>query len=124
EEVIQSRVTTEEQVIEVMTVSAKEEIILPEKKRTSIIQTPQFPVVPRDIEDDWFQFFDKVPYEAEEKRAVERRRKEEEQIQQQEQVTAVYRRPEPFILEQRAAEPQRDVDDDWFIIFDVSPKES
>lgn len=64
-EVIQSRVTTEEQVIEVTTVSAKEEIIVPEKKRTSIIQTPQFPVVPRDIKDDWFQFFDKVPYEQE-----------------------------------------------------------
>ncbi|RXN30419.1 erythrocyte membrane band [Labeo rohita] len=140
-EVIQSRVTTEEQVIEVTTVSAKEEIIVPEKKRTSIIQTPQFPVVPRDIKDDWFQFFDKVPYEqesfpseirvvpaaaleAEEKRAVERRRKEEEQIQQQEQVTAVYRQPEPVILEQRAAKPPRDVEDDWFIISDVSPKDS
>ncbi|XP_016139000.1 protein 4.1b [Sinocyclocheilus grahami] len=141
EEVIQSRVRTEEQVIEVMTVSAKEQIIVPERKRTSIIQTPQFPVVPRDIDDDWFQLYDKVPYEqksfpseirvvsvapleAEEKRAVERRRKEEEQIKQQEQVTVVYKRPEPVILEQKAAEPQRDVEDDWFIIFDVSPKES
>lgn len=62
--------------------------------------------------------------EAEEKRAVERRRKEEEQIQQQEQVTAVYRQPEPVILEQRAAKPPRDVEDDWFIISDVSPKDS
>ncbi len=62
--------------------------------------------------------------EAEEKRAVERRRQEEEQIKQQEQMTVVYRRPEPVILEQKAAEPQRDVEDDWFIIFDVSPKES
>uniref|UniRef100_A0A8C1NH87 Protein 4.1 n=1 Tax=Cyprinus carpio TaxID=7962 RepID=A0A8C1NH87_CYPCA len=135
EEVIQSRVRTEEQVIEVMTVSATEQIIVPEKKRTSIIQAPQFPVVPRDIDDDWFQLFDKVPHEqksfpsgevlfAEEKRAVERRRKEEEQIKQQEQVTVVYRRTEPIILEQKAAEPQRDVEDDWFLIFDVSPKES
>ncbi|XP_073703127.1 protein 4.1b [Garra rufa] len=143
EDVIQSRVRTEvrEQVIEVTTMSAKEEIIVPEKKRMSIIQTPQFPVVPRDIEDDWFQLFDKVPYEqqsfpseirvvsvpafeAEEKRAVEARRKEEEQIQQQEQLKVVYRKPEPVILEQRAAEPQRDVEDDWSIIFDVSPKES
>uniref|UniRef100_A0A671M5Q4 Protein 4.1 n=1 Tax=Sinocyclocheilus anshuiensis TaxID=1608454 RepID=A0A671M5Q4_9TELE len=167
EEVIQSRVRKEEQVIEVMTVSTKEQIIVSEK-RTSIIQTPQFPVVPRDIDDDWFQLYDKVPYEqksfpsgevllaaciitlkfcqnflhicvmdsllevvssviyphAEEKRAVERRRKEEEQIKQQEQVTVVYTRPEPVILEQKAAEPQRDVEDDWFIIFDVSPKES
>lgn len=63
EEVITSRVRTEEQVTEVITMSAKEQIIVPEKKRTSIIQTPQFPVVPRDIEDDWFQLFDKVPYE-------------------------------------------------------------
>uniref|UniRef100_A0A8C1XDQ9 Protein 4.1 n=1 Tax=Cyprinus carpio TaxID=7962 RepID=A0A8C1XDQ9_CYPCA len=63
EEVIQSRVRTEEQVIEVMTVSATEQIIVPEKKRTSIIQAPQFPVVPRDIDDDWFQLFDKVPHE-------------------------------------------------------------
>ncbi|XP_016142472.1 titin-like [Sinocyclocheilus grahami] len=134
EEVIQSRVRTEEQVIEVMTVSIKEQIIAPEKKRTSIIQT-MFPVVPRDFDDDWFQLFDEhkheqksfpseirvgsvTPLEAEEKRAVERRRKEEEQM------TVVYRRPEPVILEQKAAEPQRDVEDDWFIIFDVSPKES
>ncbi len=63
EDVIQSRVRTEEQVIEVMTVSAKEQMIVSEKKRTSIIQTPQFPVVPRDIDDDWFQLFDKVLHE-------------------------------------------------------------
>ncbi len=60
EEVIQR---TEEQVMEVMTVSAKEQIIVSEKKRTSITQTPQFPVTPRNIDDDWFQLFDKVPYE-------------------------------------------------------------
>ncbi|KAK7147344.1 hypothetical protein R3I94_010004 [Phoxinus phoxinus] len=139
EEEIQSRVRTEEKVIEVMTVSTKEQITVPEKKRTSIVQTPQFPVVPRDVDDDWFQLFDKVPYEqksfpsvsvtpesrvvsvapleAEEKRAVERR-KEEVQIKQQEQVTVNYRRPEPL------AEPERDTEDDWFIIFDVSPIES
>uniref|UniRef100_A0A673JHE8 Protein 4.1 n=1 Tax=Sinocyclocheilus rhinocerous TaxID=307959 RepID=A0A673JHE8_9TELE len=63
EEVIQSRVRKGEQVIEVTTVSAKEQIIVPEKKRTSIIQTPQFLVVARDIDDDWFQLYDKVPYE-------------------------------------------------------------
>ncbi len=62
EEVIQRRVRIEE-VIEVMTVSAKEQIIVSEKKRTSITQTPQFPVTPRDIDDDWFQLFDKVPHE-------------------------------------------------------------
>lgn len=63
EEKIQSRVRTEEKVIEVMTVSTKEQITVPEKKTTSIVQTPQFPVVPRDVDDDWFQLFDKVPYE-------------------------------------------------------------
>ncbi|KAK7157756.1 hypothetical protein R3I93_009061 [Phoxinus phoxinus] len=139
EEEIQSRVRTEEKVIEVMTVSTKEQITVPEKKRTSIVQAPQFPVVLRDVDDDWFQLFDKVPYEqksfpsvsvtpesrvvsvgpleAEEKRAVERR-KEEVQIKQQEQVTVNYRRPEPL------AEPERDTEDVWFIIFDVSPIES
>ncbi len=59
---IQRRVRTEE-VIEVMTVSTREQIIALEKKRTSITQAPQFPVTPRDIDDDWFQLFDKVPYE-------------------------------------------------------------
>lgn len=62
-EVVESRVRTEEKLTEVMTVSTKEQIIVPEKKRTSIIQTPQFPVVPREVDDDWFQLFDKVPYE-------------------------------------------------------------
>ncbi|XP_067304720.1 protein 4.1b [Pseudorasbora parva] len=145
EEVIQSRVRTEEKVIEVMTVSTKEQITVSEKKRMSIIQTPQFPVVPREAEDEWFQLFDKVPYEqksfssvsvtpetrvvsvapleAEEKRAVERR-KEDVQIKQQEQVIVNYRRPEPLILDQKGAEPERDIEDDWFIVFDVSPKGS
>ncbi|XP_077069315.1 protein 4.1b isoform X4 [Siphateles boraxobius] len=139
EEEIQSRVRNKEKVIEVMTVSTKEQITVPEKKRKSIVQTPQFPVVPREVDDDWFQLFDKVPYEqksfpsvsvtpetrvvsvapleAEEKRVVERR-KEEVQIKQQKQVTVNYRRPEPL------AEPERDIEDDWFIIFDVSPIES
>jgi len=47
-----------------------------------------------------------------------------EQIKQQVQVAEDYGRPQTLILEQRAAQPQRDVEDDWFIIFDVSPKES
>jgi len=63
EEKVQRRVRTEEKVIEVMTVNTKEQITVPEKKRTSVIQTPQFPVVTREVDDDWFQLFDKVPYE-------------------------------------------------------------
>jgi len=47
-----------------------------------------------------------APLEAEEKRG------------QQEQVKVNYRRPELL------AESERDIDDDWFIIFDVSPIES
>ncbi|XP_039535970.1 protein 4.1b isoform X4 [Pimephales promelas] len=130
---------SEKKVVEVMTVSTKELITVPEKKRTSVVQSPQFPVVPREVDDDWFQLFDKVPYEdksfpsvsvtpetrvvsvapleAEEKRGVGRR-KEEVQMKQQEQVKVNYRRPELL------AESERDIDDDWFIIFDVSPIES
>lgn len=47
-----------------------------------------------------------------------------EQIKQQEQVTVDYGRPQTLILEQRTEQPQRDVKDDWFIIFDISPKGS
>ncbi len=47
-----------------------------------------------------------------------------EQIKQQEQVTVDYGRPQTFILEQKATQPQREVEDDWFIISDVSPKGS
>lgn len=64
-----------------------------------------------------------APLEAEEKRTVERI-KEEVQIKQQEQVTLIDSKPQQVILEQRAAQPQRDVKDDWFILFDVSPEES
>lgn len=47
-----------------------------------------------------------------------------EQIKPQEQVTVDYGRPQTLILEQRTEQPQRDVEDDWFIIFDVFPKGS
>jgi len=47
-----------------------------------------------------------------------------EQIKQQVQVAEDYGRPQTLILDKRPAQPQRDVEDDWFIIFDVSPKES
>ncbi len=44
------------------------------------------------------------------------------ETEQQEQVTADYRRLQP--VEQRAAEPQLDKEDDWFVILDGSPKRS
>lgn len=47
-----------------------------------------------------------------------------EQIKQQKQVTVDYGRPQTVILEQKTTQPQRDVEDDWSIISDVSPKES
>ncbi len=49
---------------------------------------------------------------------------EEVQQEQQEQVTADYRRLQPVVLEQRAAEPQLDKEDDWFVVLDGSPKRS
>ncbi len=42
------------------------------------------------------------------------------ETEQQEQVTADYRRLQP--VEQRAAEPQLDKEDDWFVVLDGSPK--
>ncbi len=46
------------------------------------------------------------------------------ETEQQEQVTADYRRLQPVVLEQRAAEPQLEKEDDWFVILDGSPKRS
>ncbi|KAI7806687.1 erythrocyte membrane protein band 4.1b elliptocytosis 1 [Triplophysa rosa] len=125
----------EDRVTEVMTVSTGQTVIT-EKK--SVVQTPEFPVVPREVDDDWFQLFNRAPYEQsipsgarfvsltplnEEKRAVERRR-DEVQKKQQERVTVDDRRPVPIILEHRAAQVQREREDDWSIILDVSPKAS
>lgn len=41
-----------------------------------------------------------------------------------EQVTVEYRRPQLVLPEQQADRPQSDLDDDWFILLDVSPKTS
>jgi len=49
---------------------------------------------------------------------------EEVQKEQKEPVTRDYGRPQPVVLEQRAAEPQTDEDDDWFAILGDSPKRS
>ncbi|KAK7147348.1 hypothetical protein R3I94_010004 [Phoxinus phoxinus] len=151
EEEIQSRVRTEEKVIEVMTVSTKEQITVPEKKRTSIVQTPQFPVVPRDVDDDWFQLFDKVPYEQksfpseplypqlqgpsvelyEETREEEiqsRVRTEEKVIEvmtvsTKEQITVPEKKRTSIVQTPQFPVVPRDVDDDWFQLFDKVPYE-
>ncbi len=47
-----------------------------------------------------------------------------EEEQKKKQVTVEDRRPQPVILEPRTAQPQRDIEDDGFIMFDVSPKEA
>lgn len=49
---------------------------------------------------------------------------EEVQKEQQEPVTVDYGRPQTVVLEQRAAEPQTDEDDDWVVVLDGSPKRS
>ncbi|XP_016365535.1 trichohyalin-like [Sinocyclocheilus rhinocerous] len=126
EEVIQSRVRTEEQVIEVMTVSAKEQIIVPEKKRTSIIQTPQFPVVPRDFDDDWLQLFDKVPYEQKSFPSDIRGRdfevREPIKDQRVQRVVEEQMREKRLITEEKRVIID-EVDDDWFELLDAAPPE-
>lgn len=63
EESRETRVRKEERVTEMMTVSTGQ-TVRTEKMMMKVIQTPQvFPVVPREIDDDWFQMFDPVPYE-------------------------------------------------------------
>ncbi|XP_052000339.1 protein 4.1b [Xyrauchen texanus] len=140
----QSRVRTEEQVIEVMTLSTKEQIA---EKRMRVIQNPQaeLPVVPLEVVDDWFLLNEPVPFdqrsfqsesvnpgsrlvpvaslEAEEKRAVESRKIVEMQKEQQKLVTVVESRSQTVLLEDMAPQPHRDMEDDWFIIYDVSSKE-
>ncbi|XP_056331625.1 protein 4.1b isoform X2 [Danio aesculapii] len=144
EQEIQSRVRKEERVIEVMTVSTREQITVPEKKRISITQIPQFPVEPRDIDDDWFQLFDKEPYEEEsfpsvrvavevvvesrEQEIQSRVRKEERVIEvmtvsTREQITVPEKKRISITqIPQFPVEP-RDIDDDWFQLFDKEPYE-
>ncbi|XP_051720214.1 protein 4.1b isoform X3 [Ctenopharyngodon idella] len=143
-EVIESRVRTEEKVTEVMTVSTKEQIIVPEKKRTSIIQIPQFPVVPREIDDDWFQLFDKVPYEQKSfpsdvsgidfevreptkdprvQTVVEQQMRERRLITEEKRVVIDERRKRADIVPQRNPTGVQEVDDDWFELLDTTPSE-
>lgn len=49
---------------------------------------------------------------------------EELQNEYKEQVTVDYGRPQTVVLEQRAAEPQTDEENDWFVVLDGSPKRS
>ncbi|KAK7157754.1 hypothetical protein R3I93_009061 [Phoxinus phoxinus] len=144
EEEIQSRVRTEEKVIEVMTVSTKEQITVPEKKRTSIVQTPQFPVVPRDVDDDWFQLFDKVPYEQKSfpsdvrsrdfevceitkdqrvQRVVEEQMREKRLITEEKRVVIDEHRKRADVVPQMIPTGVQEVNDDWFELLDTTPSE-
>ncbi|XP_065101632.2 protein 4.1b isoform X2 [Paramisgurnus dabryanus] len=130
EEVLQRSARREEERSEMMTVSTKQTMIT--EKTMRVIQTPQvFPVVPREIDDDWFQLFDQVPYEQkrflpdfEEKKAMEKMVKEERQKKpQQVQVTVEDSRPDSVILEHRLAQATRDVEEDWSVILGDSGEE-
>ncbi|KTG46101.1 hypothetical protein cypCar_00013564 [Cyprinus carpio] len=144
EEVIQSRMRTEEQVTEVMTMSTKEQIIVPEKM-TSIIQTPQFPIVPRDTDDDWFQLFDKVPYEQKSfpsdvrsrdfevlelikdqrvQRVVEEQMREKTLITEEKRLIIDECRERADVdLPMIPVGVQEEDDDDWFEVLDTAPPE-
>ncbi|XDV40307.1 hypothetical protein PO909_009415 [Leuciscus waleckii] len=144
EEKIQSRVRTEEKVIEVMTVSTKEQITVPEKKRTSIVQTPQYPVVPREVDDDWFQPSDKVPYEQTSfpsdvrstdfevceitkdqrvQRVVEEQKREKRLITEEKRVVIDEHRKRADVVPQMIPTGVQEVDDDWFEVLDTTPSE-
>uniref|UniRef100_A0A8C2JEC5 Protein 4.1 n=1 Tax=Cyprinus carpio TaxID=7962 RepID=A0A8C2JEC5_CYPCA len=146
EEVIQSRMRTEEQVTEVMTMSTKEQIIVPEKM-TSIIQTPEFPIVPRDNDDEWFQLFDKVPYEQKSfpsgtnvrsrdfevlelikdqrvQRVVEKQMREKTLITEEKRLIIDERRERADVdLPMIPVGVQEEDDDDWFEVLDTAPPE-
>ncbi|XP_073728232.1 protein 4.1b isoform X2 [Misgurnus anguillicaudatus] len=129
-EVLRRSTRREEERIEMMTVSTEQTVIT--EKTMRVIQTPQvFPVVPREIDDDWFQLFDQVPYEQkgflpdfEEQKVMEKRVKEErEKKAQQVQVTVEDRRSDSVILEHRLAQATRDMEEDWSIILGGSGEE-
>ncbi|XP_016118668.1 protein 4.1-like, partial [Sinocyclocheilus grahami] len=128
----------------VMTVSAKEQIIVPEKKRTSIIQTPQFPVVPGDFDDDWLQLFDKVPYEQKSfpsdvrgrdfevhepikdqrvQIVVEEQMREKRLITEEKRVIIDEHRERADVVAQMVSVGVREVHDDWFELLDAAPPE-
>uniref|UniRef100_A0A8C1YJW9 Protein 4.1 n=1 Tax=Cyprinus carpio TaxID=7962 RepID=A0A8C1YJW9_CYPCA len=145
EEVIQSRMRTEEQVTEVMTMSTKEQIIVPEKM-TSIIQTPEFPIVPRDNDDEWFQLFDKVPYEQKSfpsgtnvrsrdfevlelikdqrvQRVVEEQMREKTLITEEKRLIIDERRERADVDLPMIPVGVQEDDDDWFELLDTAPPE-
>lgn len=51
---------------------------------------------------------------------AETRMRQEEMRKQELEV----RRPQPAVIVQTVAQSQRDVEDDWFLVFDVSPKQT
>ncbi|XP_039535978.1 protein 4.1b isoform X11 [Pimephales promelas] len=135
---------SEKKVVEVMTVSTKELITVPEKKRTSVVQSPQFPVVPREVDDDWFQLFDKVPYEDKSfpsdvrstdfevweitkdqrvQRVVGEQMREKRLITEEKTVVIDEHRKRADVVPQMIPTRLQEVDDDWFELLDTTPSE-
>lgn len=64
------------------------------------------------------------PYEKSGDEPWSRVRTEKVEYKQQQQVTVKDSGPQHLVFEQRAAQTQRDVEDDWSDILDVNPKEA
>ncbi|XP_030639279.1 protein 4.1b isoform X2 [Chanos chanos] len=103
------------------------------------LQNLQAAVVRQDVEDDWFILLNKSPLappaaspvEFEEKlkpqemmRETERRRIVVEERGEQEREVVEDGRVQPTVVEQRVTQPQREEEDDWFKLLEVSPKET
>ncbi|TRY84567.1 hypothetical protein DNTS_001312 [Danionella cerebrum] len=128
QEVIERQWRTEERVIEVKSISSREQITEPEKKRISRI--PQFPVQPREIDDDWLPLFDKEVHERRSFPAVqaleviERRWRTEERvievksISSREQITEPEKKRISFSRIPQFPVQPREIDDDWLPLFD------
>ncbi|XP_031432318.1 protein 4.1b isoform X3 [Clupea harengus] len=124
---------------------AEEEVMIIEEreqhaqKPTVVMQSP--PVVPRDIEDDWFLLLESVPVEVQSPPSVvrekvsdvsrvtvevraerdEERRRMEKMTERQEQIKM---EAQPTIQEQRPKFTPIEVEDDWYIVLEVPPKET
>ncbi|KAA0703303.1 Protein 4.1 [Triplophysa tibetana] len=148
EESRETRVRKEERVTEVMTVSTGQ-TVRTEKMMMKVIQTPQvFPVVPREIDDDWFQMFDPVPYEQRSitsdiksrdvevreptkdqgaqkivEKVVEEQLRGKTMLTEERRVVFEERREIVDVVQQNFPVGVRQVDDDWCELLDTTPFE-
>ncbi|XP_062395369.1 protein 4.1b isoform X2 [Sardina pilchardus] len=98
------------------------------------------PVAVRHIEDDWFVLLEPIPEEikpspavvweqeqalpAEEQIDAERMVRTEKRIEIQERVMVEVKEVQPVVQEQRATYTPREVEDDWYTLLEVPPKET